>query len=72
MTTLADLIPALKVLPHDDKLRAVQFLVSEIVKEEDVSLNPGAAYPVWSPYNSSEAANTLLNALKEEQSNYHA
>ena len=72
MMTLADLLPELKGLPHSDKLRVVQFLVSEIVKEEDISLPPGAAYPVWSPYNSAEAANTLLNALREEQANYHA
>lgn len=70
--TLTDLLPALKVLPHSDKLRAVQFLVAEIVNEEGIPLNSGAAYPVWSPYNTSAAADTLLNALKEDQPDYHA
>jgi hypothetical protein len=70
--TLADLLPALKVLPHGDKLRAVQFLVAEIANEEGVPLDSEMAYPVWSPYNTSAAADTLLNALKEEQPDYHA
>jgi hypothetical protein len=72
MMSLADLLPALKDLPHSDKLRAVQFLVIEIAKEEDIALSSGATYPVWSPYNSVEAANTLLSALREDQAEYHA
>ncbi len=66
--TLTDVLSALKELSHRDKLRAVQFLVFEIAKEEDAVLSPGAAYPIWSPYNSFEAANTLLTALKEDRS----
>ena len=72
MMSLADLLPALKDLPHSDKLRAVQFLVVEIAKEEDIALNSGATYPIWSPYSSVEAADTLLSALKEDQADYHA
>ncbi len=70
--TLTDVLSALEELSHSDKLRAVQFLVFEIAKEEDAVLSPGAAYPIWSPYNSFEAAQTLLSALKEEQADYHA
>lgn len=62
---LIELLPTLRELNRPDKLRAVQFLVSELAKEENVALNVGEFYPIWSPYNSFEAASILLNALKE-------
>jgi hypothetical protein len=63
---LAELLPTLRELNRSDKLRLMQFLVFELAKEENMLLNVGESYPVWSPYNSFEAANTLLDALKEE------
>ncbi len=63
---LADLLPALKELPHRDKLRAIQFLMSEIAKEEDVSPNAEATYPSWSPDTSGQAAATTLAAALPE------
>jgi|GEM_PF-5624405 len=41
-------------------------------REEDALLKPNAQYSIWSPYNSYEAAGTLLTLLnndKPEQSN---
>jgi len=66
---LIELLPALRELNRADKLRLMQFLVSELAKEENTLLNIGESYPIWSPYNSFEAANILLDALKE---NHHA
>ncbi|MEW6212781.1 MAG: hypothetical protein AB1631_30930 [Acidobacteriota bacterium] len=60
---VAELLPALKELPRADKLRVMQFLLSELAREEGDLLEAGAEYPVWSPYDSFEAASTLLNAL---------
>ena len=43
------------------------------VLEDGIALlqpNPNQAYPIWTPYNALEAAETLLNALKEEQITY--
>lgn len=63
---LAELLPTLKDLSRTDKLRVMQFLVSELAKEEEALLHANEDYPVWSPYNSYEAANVLLEILKVE------
>jgi hypothetical protein len=42
----------------------MQFLVIELAKGEGAVLD-AAAYPLWTPYNAFEAANVLLEALKE-------
>lgn len=50
MEMVAELLPTLRVLSRADKLRVVQFLVSELVRDEDSDvLTPGMSYPVWSP-----------------------
>jgi hypothetical protein len=68
MEILAEVLPALRVLSRADKLRAVQYLVSELVREEETDLlTPDMRYPVWSPYDAHEAANTLLNALEADK-----
>ncbi len=64
---LAELLPTLRELNRSDKLRLMHFLVFELAKEENILLNVGESYPIWSPYNSFEAANTLLDALKEDR-----
>ena len=66
--SLTELLPALQALPRADKLQAIQFLASELVREEEVTpLQPGASYPIWSPYDAFEAAETLQRLLQEER-----
>ena len=66
--SLQELIPALRELPRVEKLRLVQFLVNELAREAELTpLQPHAAYPVWSPYDASEAAETLLKMLEQEK-----
>ena len=67
---LTDLLPRLYKLNRADKLRAMQFLVFELAREEDALLKPGMAYPIWSPYDSFEAGNALLSVLKESKETY--
>ena len=65
---LAQLMSQIQELPKIDKLRLMQFLVTELVKEEDVNFFvANQEYPVWSPYNCSEAANVLMNLLATKQ-----
>jgi len=47
----------------------MQFLATELVKEEDATnfFVADREYPVWSPYNCSEAANVLMNLLATKQ-----
>jgi hypothetical protein len=56
---------------RSDKLCIMQFLVFELAKEENALLRADESYPIWSPYNSFEAASALLDALKlSEASRY--
>ena len=63
---LVDLLPALHKLPRSDKFRALQFLTTELAHEEGAGLLPGAAYPVWSPYEATAAAAVLKEYLQSE------
>jgi len=67
METLTELLPAIRVLSRTDKLRVVQYLVSELVREEPDLLTPDMTYPVWSPYDACEAADTLLKTLEADK-----
>ena len=67
-----ELISQVQELSKIDKLRLMQFLATELVKEENENLFiANQEYPVWSPYNCSEAANVLMNlvAKKEQEKN---
>jgi hypothetical protein len=55
-----------------EALYLMQFLVSELAQEELDVLKPGLAYPVWSPYDAVEAADTMLAVLKAAESERHA
>lgn len=66
--SLVELLPALQELSRGDKLRLIQFLVSELAKEEDITLiDPNEDYPIWSPFEAFEAADTLLEALAQDK-----
>ena len=66
---LAELKSKIQELSRVDKLRLMQFLTTELVKEEDATnfFVADREYPVWSPYNCSEAANVLMNLLTTKQ-----
>jgi hypothetical protein len=66
---LTELLPELQKLDRVDKLRAMQVLVHELAKEEDALIQDSAPYPVWSPYNSFEAAEVLLKTLESNRAN---
>ncbi len=70
--TIVELLPQLQALPRVEKLRAVQFLIGEIAREEALHpLVPGADYPIWSPYEASEAATTLQDLLEQDKRGQH-
>jgi hypothetical protein len=63
--SLTELLPFLKDLDKLDKLKALQFLVNELAREEEL-LHANETYPIWSPFDSYDAAEILLNTLKVE------
>ncbi len=66
--TTAELFPRLRNLSRADKLKIMQFLIAELAREEEPSLQAGATYEVWSPLNSHGAAHKLAELLKSERS----
>jgi hypothetical protein len=65
--TIAELFPTLRSLPRADKLKVMQFLIAELSKDEEPSLQPGATYLLSSPLNSHAAAQKLAQLLDSEQ-----
>jgi len=61
---VTELLLHLRKLNRADKLYVMQFLISELAAEETDLLKPDLDYPVWSPYDAFEAANTMLQVLK--------
>jgi|JFJP01.1.fsa_nt_gi hypothetical protein len=69
--SVTDLLPNLQKLSRADKFLVMQFLLVDLSKEEGVEnlLEPfqnGAVYPVWSPYDSHQAAHQLMQLLEED------
>lgn len=65
---LTELLSLLRKLNRSEKLHVMQFLVSELAQEEEEGLLiSGMSYPVWSPYDAFEAADTMLKVLKADQ-----
>ncbi len=71
--TVQELLPLLQNLDRADKLQLMQRLLFDLAREDGVTLatDPftlldGATYPVWSPYESYEAADILLSLLHNE------
>lgn len=66
--SLAELFPDVKLLPRADKLRLMQFLVVELAQEDGVPLlTAGAEYPVWTPLDAFDAAETLMGMLNDRK-----
>jgi hypothetical protein len=63
-----DLLSTLRALNRADKLHVMQFLISELAQQELDLLKPGMSYPVWSPYDAVEAADAMLQVLKDAES----
>ena len=66
--SLAELFPVIKTLPRADKLRLMQFLVVDLARAEGVPLfEAEAEYPIWTPLNAFDAAETLMRLLEEHK-----
>jgi hypothetical protein len=65
MMNATKLLPILKELNRAEKLYVMQVLVSELAQEEDQLIQPDLAFPIWSPFESYEAADVMLHMLRE-------
>ena len=60
----SELILTLKGLSRSDKFYIMQILISELAQQETDLIKPDQSYPVWSPYDAVEAADTMLKVLQ--------
>lgn len=67
LMTTANLFPTLRGLPRAEKLKVMQFLITELAQEEEPTLQAGATYSLWSPLNSHEAAHKLSQLLESDR-----
>jgi hypothetical protein len=72
LMTTVDLFPTLRGLPRSEKLKVMQFLIAELAKEEEPTLQAGATYSLWSPLNSHEAAHKLSQLLETDRTAQNA
>jgi hypothetical protein len=65
--TLTEILPSLQKLSHFEKVKAIQFLATELTKDEQTSdlLGDGKTYEVWSPYNAFSAEKVLTDMLQQ-------
>ncbi len=68
----SDLLSILQELNRAYKLYVVPVLISELVQQESDLIKSGQSYPVWSPYDAFEAANTMLEVLQTTQTQRNA
>lgn len=68
----SDLISTLKGLSRSDKFYVMQILISELAQQETNLIKPDQSYPVWSPYDAVEAADTMLQVLYATNPQDHA
>jgi hypothetical protein len=67
-----ELISTLKGLSRLDKFHIVQILITELAQQETNLIKPDQSYPVWSPYDAFDAADTMLKVLQDSKAKDHA
>lgn len=68
----SELLNILQGLSRAEKLYIVQVLISGLAQQEADLIKLEQSYPVWSPYNAFEAANTMLEVLQATQNQNNA
>ncbi|NJL51911.1 MAG: hypothetical protein HC930_06215 [Hydrococcus sp. SU_1_0] len=69
---LSELVSTLRGLNRSDKFYVMQILISELAQQEMDLIKSNQAYPVWSPYDAVEAADTMLEVLEASKNQDHA
>jgi hypothetical protein len=65
--SLSELIPLVNNLSQSDKLSLFKLLAAQVPDTELQAIFSASEYPVWSPYDATEAANILMQMIQEEQ-----
>jgi hypothetical protein len=65
--SLSELIPLINNLSQSDKLSLFKLLAAQVPDAELQAIFSASEYPVWSPYDATEAANILMQMIQDEQ-----
>jgi len=71
MMISVELLNTLRALNRGERLHILQVLVSELAQEEAHLPRPEGSYPIGSPYDAYEAAETLLTILNAPERAEH-
>ncbi len=64
--SLAELIPFVNNLSQPDKLSLFKLLAAQVPDAELQAIFSAAEYPIWSPYEATEAANILMQMIQDD------
>jgi hypothetical protein len=65
--SLTDLIPLVNNLSQSDKLSLFKLLAAQIPDAELQVIFSASQYPIWSPYDVTEAANILMQMIQDDR-----
>ena len=66
--SFAELVPTLTSLPRDQKLQVLRLLAFDLTQEAGVDVfQDGASYPIWTPFDAHDAAQSLQRLLEEDR-----
>jgi hypothetical protein len=65
--SLSELIPLVNNLSQSDKLSLFKLLAAQFPDTELQAIFSASEYPVWSPYDATEAATVLMQMIQDEQ-----
>lgn len=65
--SLTELISLVNNLSHSDKLSLFKLLATQIPEAELHVIFSASEYPVWSPYDATEAATVLMQMIQDDQ-----
>jgi hypothetical protein len=65
--SLAELIPLVNNLSQPDKLSLFKLLAAQVPDAELQAIFSESEYPVWSPYGATEAANIMMQMIRDDR-----
>jgi hypothetical protein len=65
--SLTEIIPLVNDLSQPDKLSLFKLLAAQVPDAQLQAIFSASEYPVWSPYDATEAANILMQMIQDDQ-----
>jgi hypothetical protein len=65
--SLTEIIPLVNDLSQPDKLSLFKLLAAQVPDAQLQVIFSASEYPVWSPYDATEAANILMQMIRDDR-----